>query len=193
MKMMKALTLAPLVAPLMVPAVALAHTGSAAHSSSHFLAGMIHAATGLDHVIGAILGGACMAVALHKNRQPLLKALPAALLAAIAFLASALLGSLLPQSLAFAAEWAVLASLLVVMVAIATGLKQRGQPLALATLLVAALASCHALAHGAELAAAPLAGVAGFAAGACAMLIVVASLSAMAVKQVLARFIFAKL
>lgn len=193
MKMTKALTLAPLIAPLMLPAVAAAHTGVAAHSSSHFLAGIIHAATGLDHMLGAILGGACIAMALHKSNKSLAKALPVALLAAIAFLASAMLGSLMPASLANIAEWAVLASLVVLMAAIATGLKARGQPLALATLLVTALASCHALAHGAELASAPLATVAGFAAGACALLVVVASLSAIALKRVLARFKFAKL
>lgn len=193
MKMTKALTLAPFIAPLMLPAVAAAHTGVAAHSSSYFLAGIIHAATGLDHMLGAILGGACIGMALHKSSKSLAKALPVALLAAIAFLASAMLGSLIPAALANIAEWAVLASLVVVIAAIASGLKARGQPLALAALLVTALASCHALAHGAELSAAPVATVAGFAAGACALLVVVASLSTVALKRVLARFTLAKL
>lgn len=186
----KALTLAP----LMLPVAAAAHSGHvSALATSPFLDGITHALTGLDHVLGAILGGACLAMALHKTRKSLVSALPVALLVAVVFLVSVLLGSLMPAALTNVAEWAVLASLAVMIAAIATGLKQRGQPLALAAVLVTALASCHALAHGGELTqAAPMA-VMAFASGACALLMAIAGVSAYACKRILARFIFAKL
>lgn len=186
----KALTLAS----LMLPAVAAAHSGhDSALATSPYLDGVIHALTGPDHVVGAILGGACLAMALHKTRKSLANALPVALLVAVAFLASVLLGSLMPAALTNVAEWAVLASLAVMIVAIATGLKQRGQPLALAAVLVAALASCHALAHGGELTQAAPMVVMAFASGACTLLIAIGCVSAYTCNRILARFTFAKL
>lgn len=188
-KTMKALTLLPLV----VPAVASAHTGGlSSQASSQFLAGVFHAFTGLDHVLGAIMGGACIAMALHKANQSVARALPAALVAVITFIASAIFGSAMPASLATVAEWAVLASLVIMMAAIATGLKSRGQPLALASMLVTALACCHGLTHGAALPTSQLADVAVFATGASAILIAFAGASAVSLKRILARFKLAK-
>lgn len=176
--------------PFLLPAAALAHPGAHAATtvSSHFLGGALHALSGLDHVIGALMGGACIAIALHKSAKTWRHALPVALLVALSFLFSAMLGNALPAAMANVAEWAVLASIVVMMAAITSGILRRGQPLAFAAMLVIALASCHAFAHSAQLATLALPAAMSFAFGACALLLGVAVLSALAVKRVLVRF-----
>lgn len=143
---MKALKLAlPLI---LMPGLALAHPG---HGTG-FLAGVTHPLTGADHLLAMLAIGLCAAMLGGRA----VWALPLAFTSALAA------GGVLGHAAGFAVpgvEQAILASLMVLGVASALGLRL---PLALALPAVAGFGLVHGLAHGAGASGAFLPYAAGF-------------------------------
>lgn len=129
------------VAGLLLPALALAHTGeTGAHDHGALLSGLLHPFTGLDHLAAMLALGVWSALSI----RPVWLA-PAAFVSMLAVGALAgFHGFAIP-----AVEPMIAASLLVLGLLVAT---RRGLPLALATGLAGLFAFFHGAAHGQELA-----------------------------------------
>lgn len=134
----------------LLPAAAMAHTGTGAHIDA--MHGFLHPLTGLDHVLAMVAVGVFAAQLGGRS----LWAVPAAfVLAMVAGGALGYFGTPLPL-----VEQGIALSVIVMGLAVALGLRL---PLAPAMVLVAAFAVFHGHAHGAEGAAAG--SFAGYAAG----------------------------
>jgi len=130
---------------LLVPALALAHTGDGSLHEHGFVAGLVHPFTGLDH-LGAMLAVGLWSAASQQGRK--------VLVAPLSFAGLLLVGALLAMS-GFtlpAVEPMVAASVFVIGLLAAWRLHLNA---AASGALVGAFALFHGLAHGAELQGAP--------------------------------------
>ncbi len=134
-----------LLALLLLPFAALAHTGAdaGAHHGTAFVASLLHPFTGIDHLAAMLAVGFWSALVFHGSPRALWAA-PAAFAALlVAGAVAGFAGHTLPQ-----VEPMVAASLLVLGVLVAT--QARLHP-AVGAALVGFFAVFHGLAHGAEL------------------------------------------
>lgn len=140
---------------LLLPALALAHTGDGApHAHNAFLAGLLHPLTGTDHLAAMLALGIWSALAV----RPAWLAPAAFVLMLAAGALAGLAGLVVP-----AVEPMIAASLLVIGLLVA---RRQQLPLALAAMLAGLFAFFHGVAHGSELAASsPLPALTGMLAG----------------------------
>jgi len=127
-------------AVLLLPGLALAHTGAEAHAHGALASGLLHPFTGIDHLSAMLALGAWSALVV----RPLWLA-PAAFVLMLAVGALAGFSGLAVP----AVEPMIASSLLVLGLLVAT---RRGLPVALATALAGLFAFFHGAAHGGELA-----------------------------------------
>lgn len=129
-----------LLAALLLPALAQAHTGAHTHEAASFYAGLLHPLTGLDHLAAMVALGVCSALALRR-----------AWLAPAAFVLMLAVGAIAGlQGLGVPAiEPMIASSLLVLGLLVAV---RRALPLSAALALAGFFAFFHGAAHGYELA-----------------------------------------
>lgn len=128
-----------LLTALLLPVVALAHTGGDGHSHTGLLAGLLHPFTGADHLAAMLAVGLWSALAV----RPVWVAPLAFVLLLTAGAAGGFAGLSVPG-----VEPMIAASLLVLGLLVAT---RRGLPLAAAAALAGGFALFHGAAHGQEL------------------------------------------